>query len=85
MKEGKVIANSKYHSDRQCLYLSDDIKNALSTYGLGNIWLFYDGNTYNKETIPLICSANQWTDFCMIGTSVMKELINYMCGNRSGV
>ena len=26
------------------------------------------------ETRPLICSANQWTGFCMIGTSVMKKL-----------
>ena len=26
------------------------------------------------ETSPLICSANQWTGFCMIGTAVMKEL-----------
>ena len=28
------------------------------------------------ETSPLICSANQWTGFYMIGTSVMKELRN---------
>ena len=27
------------------------------------------------EISPLICSANQWTDFYMTGTSVMKELI----------
>ena len=26
------------------------------------------------ETSPLICSANQWTSFCIIGTSVMKDL-----------
>ena len=25
------------------------------------------------ETSPLICSANQWTGFCIIGTSVMKD------------
>ena len=25
------------------------------------------------ETSPLICSANQWTGFCRIGTSVMKD------------
>ena len=29
-----------------------------------------------KETIPLICFANQRTGLYMIGTSVMKELIN---------
>ena len=28
---------------------------------------------YHIETGPLICTANQWTGFCMIGTSVMKE------------
>ena len=26
------------------------------------------------ETNPLICSANQWTGFYMLGTSVMIEL-----------
>ena len=26
------------------------------------------------ETSPLICRANQCTGFCMIGTTVMKEL-----------
>ena len=29
---------------------------------------------YHIETSPVICSANQWTGFYMIGTSVMKEL-----------
>ena len=29
---------------------------------------------YHIETSPLICSANQWTGFYMIGPSVMKEL-----------
>ena len=28
------------------------------------------------ETSPVICSANQWTGFYMIGNSVMKELKN---------
>ena len=28
------------------------------------------------KTSPLICSANQWTCFCMIRTSIMKEFIN---------
>ena len=40
-------------------------------------WLFYGGSRYHIETSPLIfCSANQWTGFCMITASVMKEL-NY--------
>ena len=29
--------------------------------------------TVALETIPLICSAKQWTGFCIIGTSVMKD------------
>ena len=29
---------------------------------------------YHIETSPLICSANEWTGFYMIRTSVMKEL-----------
>ena len=35
---------------------------------------FLDGGPYHIETSPLICTANQWTGFCMIGTSVMKKL-----------
>ena len=30
------------------------------------------------ETSPMICSANQWADFYMIGTSVIKELSNFL-------
>ena len=33
----------------------------------------FNGGTNNIETSPLICRVNQWTGFCMIGTSVMKE------------
>ena len=36
--------------------------------------LFHDGGRYHIETSPLICSANQWTGFCMITASVMKGL-----------
>ena len=35
-----------------------------------------DGGPYHTETSPLICSANRWTSFYMIGTSVMKDLKN---------
>ena len=35
--------------------------------------LFDDGGPY-IENSPLICSANQRTGFCVVGTSVMKEL-----------
>ena len=33
------------------------------------------GGPYHIETSPLICGANQWTGFYMIGIPVMKELI----------
>ena len=32
------------------------------------------GGLYHQETSPLICSANQWISFYMIGTSVINEL-----------
>ena len=35
---------------------------------------FLNGGPYYIETSLLICSANQWTGFYMIGTSVIKEL-----------
>ena len=35
--------------------------------------LFYDGGSCLIETSPLICSANQWTGFCIIGISAMKD------------
>ena len=35
--------------------------------------LFHDGGPYHIETSPLICRANQWTGFFMIGTSAMEE------------
>ena len=45
-----------------------------------NLWeqpfeLFLKGGPYRIATSPLICRANKWSDFYMIGTSVMKELI----------
>ena len=35
---------------------------------------FHNRGRYHIETSPLICSANQWTGFYMISTSVMKGL-----------
>ena len=35
---------------------------------------FNEGEPYYPETSPLICSANQWTGFYMIGTFVIKDL-----------
>ena len=47
------------------------------------VYLFHDEGLYHIEISllicgpsPLICRANQWTCVSMIGTSVMKELIN---------
>ena len=42
-----------------------------------SLWFksFIDVGLYHIETSPLICRANEWTGFYMIGTSVMKELI----------
>ena len=36
--------------------------------------LFHDRDPYGIETSPLICRANQWNGFYMIGISIMKEL-----------
>ena len=41
-----------------------------------NYLLLHDGRPYHVETNPLICKANQWTGFYMIGTSVMNDLIS---------
>ena len=37
-----------------------------------NSFIFHNGGSCRTETSPLICSVNQWTGFCMIGTSIMK-------------
>ena len=36
-------------------------------------YLFHDGGSCRIETNPLVCSANQWNGFCIIGTSIMKD------------
>ena len=46
--------------------------------------LFHDGGPYPMETSPLICYENQWTDFYMIGTSILKELKLRMLSNLPG-
>ena len=38
--------------------------------------LLHDGCPYQIENNTLLCSANQWSGFCMIRTSVMNELMN---------
>ena len=38
------------------------------------IEFFHDGSPHHIETNLLICSANQWTGYHMIGTSVMNKL-----------
>ena len=48
--------------------------------------VFNDGNPYHVETSPVICRSNEGTGFYMIGTSVMKELMQLSSYNteRSG-
>ena len=41
-------------------------------------YLFHDGAHFHIETSPVIFGANQWTGFCMITASVMKELILFV-------
>ena len=52
---------------------TNDIEFLYDTTTLLN-YLFYDRVSYHLETSPLICTANQWTGFYMIGTSIMKDL-----------
>ena len=40
--------------------------------------LFHDGGHCDIETSPLICFANQWTDFYVITAPVMKELRKWL-------
>ena len=44
-----------------------------------NDQLFQEGGPHHIETSPLICRANEWTGYCMIGASVMKELTVSWC------
>ena len=44
-------------------------------------WVFLGFNSFMTDVLLQICSANQWTDFYIIETSVMKELIHYMLQN----
>ena len=60
------------------VYISDGIKIALSTHGYGNIYFLHGGGPYHVETSPWTCSGNQWIGFYLIGTSIMKDLINCM-------
>ena len=40
------------------------------SHALGSIML--DGGPYHTESSPLICSANRWSGFYMIDTSVTR-------------
>ena len=44
-------------------------------------YLFHDRGPYHIEICPLIYRANQWTDYYMTETCVMKELINALINN----
>ena len=47
--------------------------------------LFHDGGSCRIETSPLICSVNQWTGFCIIGTSVMKDSRRSLSANTESL
>ena len=42
-----------------------------------SIILFHDGGPCVIETSPLICTGNQWTSFCIVGTTVMEDSRRY--------
>ena len=50
----------------QGIYLNEYMQEAMH-------YLFHDGGSCRIETSPLICSANQWTVFCIVGTYIMKD------------
>ena len=75
MKSYSEFKKRQCTCDMLIFFISDGVKIALSTHGLGNIELFHDVGSYHIENNPSICSTNQWTGFFMIGASVMKELI----------
>ena len=62
---------SKFCRDLWSLY----VKNCLTLLNIFKI--VHDGCLYHTETSPLIYRENEWTDFYMIGTPVMKELKNF--------
>ena len=64
----------KKETPRLKCVLTRNIFPLVATFYIITIQLFHDGGPYHTETSLLICSANQWTGFYIIGTSVMKEL-----------
>ena len=52
-------------------YLTSKIKTTIKKCAINS---FMTETVIIVETSPLICSANQWTGFYMITTSVMNEL-----------
>ena len=46
-------------------------------YCKNEIYIIHDGVPYHIGTILLIYSANEWTGFYIIGTSIMEELNAY--------
>ena len=61
-KDREVMTTLSYHSfNKEIMQMS-----LLNSYGLD--LTFHDGGLYHKETSTLICSANHWNGFYMIGT-----------------
>ena len=59
---------------RNLTYIAS-IQTLQESFFLLMIQFFHDKVPCYRQTSPSICSANQWTSFYMIVTSVMKELI----------
>ena len=60
------------------------MRNLKDTVALINLTtlLFFQGSSYHIETSSLICFANQWTGFYMMGPFVMKELRHCTMGRK---
>ena len=71
------ITNFRYFLRGVC-HLKTYVSGSVSdTFGQ-KTWLFRRLYTvHHVEISLLICTASQWTSFCMIGTPVMKEIIEF--------
>ena len=72
--------NSYLDNRKQCVRINNinsafnDLFRKRSVVGPILFNFFHDGGRYHIETIPLICSANQWTGFYVITASAVREL-----------
>ena len=48
----------------------------VTCFDIKSLYFFHDWGSYHIETSLLICSANHWIGFYIMGISAMKELKN---------